>query len=130
MLEIGTVYSSRDGSTGPIRPWPPIQFCHGLWPTSSEGKQFCSPKFPNFCDYFVKKVVSEIRKCRQLQGNEVPLKLRPSDPLTIIVWYRHAPTLLCSLNIINLCNNFVKKLVSEIRKCRQLQRDKVPLSGL
>jgi len=29
--------------------------------------------------------------------------------------------LLCSLNIRNICDNFVKKAVSEIRKCRQLQ---------
>jgi len=50
--------------------------------------------------------------------------------LTIICWCRRAPTLLCSLNILNLLDNFVKKLVSEIRKCRQLHRDKVPLSGL
>jgi len=59
--------------------------------------------------------------------------LRPSDPLTImaiIFWCRRAPTLLFSLNILNLCDNFVKKVVSEIRKCRQLQKEKVPLQGL
>jgi len=33
-----------------------------------------------------------------------------------------------SLNFPNLCDNFVQKLVSEIRKCRQLQRDFVPLT--
>src|SRR6218665_972616 len=35
----------------------------------------------------------------------------------------------CSLNCPNFCDNFVKKLVSEIRKCRQLQRDFVLLTG-
>src|SRR6218665_3717459 len=37
----------------------------------------------------------------------------------------------CSLNFSNLCDNFVNKLlVSEIRKCRQLQGDFVPLTPL
>ncbi len=31
----------------------------------------------------------------------------------------------CSLNFSNLCSNFVKKLVSELRKCRQLTSDQV-----
>ena len=35
-----------------------------------EEKNF-SLNIPNFCDYFVKKVVSEIRKCHQLQRDEV-----------------------------------------------------------
>jgi len=39
-----------------------IQFCQGLWPPSSEEKPF-TLNFLNSCDYFVKKVVSEIRKC-------------------------------------------------------------------
>src|SRR6218665_1949977 len=43
----------------------PIQFCHILWPPSREEKNFCL-NFHNFCDYFVKKLVSEIRKCHQL----------------------------------------------------------------
>ena len=34
----------------------------------------------------------------------------------------------CSQNFQNLCDNFVKKLVIEIRKCRQLQGDFVPLT--
>src|SRR6218665_3047487 len=34
----------------------------------------------------------------------------------------------CSLNFPNLCDNFVKILVSEIRKCHQLQGDFVPLT--
>ena len=52
-----------------------------------------SLNFPNFCDYFVKKV-SEIRKCRQLQRDKVPLSgLRP---LTIICKCWRAPTLLRS----------------------------------
>src|SRR6218665_2159697 len=34
----------------------------------------------------------------------------------------------CSLNFPHLCDNFVKILVSEIRKCHQLQRDFVPLT--
>src|SRR6218665_3852089 len=56
--------------------------------------------------------------------------LRPSDLLTIIVSCRRPPTLLCSLSILNLYDNFVKKLVSEIRKCSQLQRDMVILEDL
>src|SRR6218665_2254466 len=32
----------------------------------------------------------------------------------------------CSLNFPNLCDNFVKTLVSEIRKCHQLQREFLP----
>src|SRR6218665_2645143 len=34
----------------------------------------------------------------------------------------------CSLNFPNLYDNFVKILVSEIRKCHQLPRDFVPLT--
>src|SRR6218665_403532 len=45
----------------PVLPW-------NLAPPSSEGNKIFSLNFPNFCDYFVKKVVSEIRKCCQLQG--------------------------------------------------------------
>ena len=52
--------------------------------------------------------------------------LRPSDPLTGAVVL---PRSLCSLNIPNLCDKFVKKVVSEIRKCRQLQRYEVPLTS-
>src|SRR6218665_764742 len=37
------------------------------------------------------------------------------------------PRSLCSLNILNLGDNFVKKVVSEIRKCRQLKGGFVPL---
>jgi len=50
--------------------------------------------------------------------------VRPLTPLTII--YAVADVLsssLCSLNIPNLCDNFVKKVVPEVRKCRQRQRD-------
>ena len=50
----------------PIRSWPPSSFAVDSGPPTGKGKIF-SPNFPNFCDYFVKKVVSEIRKCRQLQ---------------------------------------------------------------
>ena len=42
-----------------------------------------------------------------------------SDPLTIICWCRRVDVVY--INIPNLCDNFVKKRVSEIRKCRQLQ---------
>jgi len=31
----------------------------------------------------------------------------------------------CSLNFSNLCDNFVEKLISELRKCRQLTSDQV-----
>ena len=44
----------------PVLPW--------TLASSSEETKFFSLQFPNVCDYFVKKVVSEIRKCRQLQG--------------------------------------------------------------
>src|SRR6218665_847502 len=45
--------------------------------------------------------------------------------------YARIHTLLCSpcsLNFPNLCDNFVKILVFEIRKFHQLQRDEVPLT--
>jgi len=48
-----------------------IQFCYGLGVLKRRKK--ISLNFPNFCDYFVKKVVSEIRKCHQLRGDFVPL---------------------------------------------------------
>ena len=35
---------------------------------------------PNLCDNFIKKVVSEIRKCRQLQGEPLPGAL-PLNPI-------------------------------------------------
>src|SRR6218665_2291126 len=38
------------------------------------------------------------------------------------------PSTPCSLNIPNLCDTFVKKLVSETRKCLQLHGDFVPLT--
>src|SRR6218665_3011762 len=34
----------------------------------------CSLIFPNLCDNFVKKLVYEIRKCRQLQGPNLTVK--------------------------------------------------------
>ena len=35
----------------------------------------------------------------------------------------------CSLNLPDLCDNFVKKLVSEIKKCRQRQLPLDPSGG-
>src|SRR6218665_2325470 len=57
-------------------------------PPSGEGKQFfcLRPNFPNFCDYFLKKVVtvvSEIRKCRQLQRDIDVLHWLPISADTI-----------------------------------------------
>src|SRR6218665_2629491 len=77
----------------------------------------------NFCDYFVKKVVSEIRKCSQLQGDFVPLTV--TDPLT------SPPSEGKTLrpNFPNFCDYFVKKVVSEIRKC-QLQGARPSDQGL
>src|SRR6218665_548534 len=43
--------------------------------------------------------------------------------------HRHLRRSPCSINFPNLCDNFVKKLVSEIRKCHQLQGDFVPLTS-
>jgi len=51
--------------------------------------------------YIVKKVVSEIRKCRQLQ-RDVPLNLRPLYAGADVL-----PGSLCSLNILNICGNFI-----------------------
>ena len=56
----------------PIRPWPPIHFGYGLL---QRRKKICSINFLNLCYNFVKKLVVEIRKCRQLKGDFVPLTL-------------------------------------------------------
>jgi len=45
----------------------------------------CSPNIPNLCDSFVKKLVSEIRKCRQLQRDEVSLTLLPGTLLLDLI---------------------------------------------
>ena len=58
----------------PIRPWPPIHFGYGLL---QRRKKFGSVKFPNLCYNFAKKLVAEIRKCRQIQEDFVPLTLWP-----------------------------------------------------
>src|SRR6218665_1224086 len=69
--------------------------------------------FPSLYDNFLKKLVSEIQKCRPLQGG-----LRPLSLLNIIccagadMFTRSSCTLLTSQI---LCDNFVKKLISEIR---------------
>src|SRR6218665_131865 len=84
--------------------------------------------FLKLCDYFLQKsLFFEIRKCRQFQRDFVT----PDHSLYIYIYiyiYGGADVLLRSTyrpNIQNLCDNFVKKLVSEIRKRRQLhtQRD-------
>src|SRR6218665_1585356 len=41
--------------------------------STPEKETIFSLNVPNFGDYFVEKVVSEIRKCRQLQEDFVPL---------------------------------------------------------
>jgi len=43
---------------------PPSSFAMDFGPPPAKENKIFSPNFPNFCDYFVKKVVSEIRKCR------------------------------------------------------------------
>ena len=49
--------------------------------------------------------------------------LRPSDLRPLYADADIDTRSTCSLNIPNLDDNFVKKLVPEIRKCRQLQGD-------
>src|SRR6218665_38812 len=103
----------RGGSKGANPAMAPIHFCQGQ--NNSGGKQFFSLNFSNFCDYFVKKVVSEIKNAISFRGSS------SSDPHYMLAKTWSHPT--CSLNFSKLCDNFVKKLVSEIRKCRHLQRD-------
>src|SRR6218665_3455467 len=118
----------------------PIQFCHGLLPPPAKKQNFFSVHFPNFCDYFVKKVVYEIRKCHLLHEDFDPLKFRLHvERVTLSAreyngqggpLYARADMVTrstCSLSFA-LCDNFVQKLVSEMRKCHHLQRDVVPLT--
>src|SRR6218665_3234322 len=51
---------------------------------SHEEKNYCNLNFANLYDNIIKKLVSEIRKCRQLHGTS------SLGPLTIICWLRHA----------------------------------------
>ena len=60
-----------------------------------------------------------------LSASERP---RPSDPKPLYASTDVLPPSPRSLNIPNVCDNSVKKLVSEIRKCYQLQRDFVLLT--
>src|SRR6218665_2579698 len=60
----------------PIWSWPPSSFAMDFGPPAK--KTNFSINFPNFCDYFVKKVVFEIRKCHQPQRDIVPLTPCPS----------------------------------------------------
>jgi len=83
---------------------------------------FISLNFPNLCDNFVRKLVSEIRKCHQLQGDFFPLTLWPFYML-LQTWSTLVTHSTCSLYFSKSCDYFVQKLVSEIRKCRQLQGD-------
>ena len=55
-----------------IRRWPPHPVLLWTLAPSSEEKKI-SLNFPSFCDYFVKKIVSEIEKCHQPRGDLVPL---------------------------------------------------------
>src|SRR6218665_2438186 len=119
--------------------------------TWSHARHVYSLNFSKLCNNFILKLVSEIRKCRQLQMNEVGRRYRLEGVGRItrtckqnyhinleylgyiasvrarLGLYAVADVLLhspCSLNIPNLCDNFVKNLVSEIKKkCRQLQGD-------
>src|SRR6218665_2511470 len=74
---------------------PPSSFAMPFGHPRAKGKKFFSLNFPNSCDYAGANVL-------------------PRSP--------------CSLNIEHLCDNFVHKLVSETRKCHQLQGDFVPLT--
>src|SRR6218665_1524613 len=70
---------------------PPDHCMHAVADVLSSS--LCSLNIPSLhiCDHFVKKVVYEIRKCRQLQRNNVPLSgLCQTDPLTIVCCFRHA----------------------------------------
>jgi len=96
---------------------------YSLVQTSSHAP-ICSLNILNLCDNFVKKLVSEIGKCRPLQRDKVPLW--PLDHYMLVQMCYHARYVVY-INIANLCDNFVKKVVSEIKKCLPLQRDKVPL---
>ena len=60
----------------------PIHFGNGLWPLSDEEQNCCSP---NWCHNFLKKLVSDIRRCHQLQRDLVSLTLWQRDlPLDLI----------------------------------------------
>ena len=65
----------RGGSKGVNPAMAPNHFGYRIWPASKE-KNFCGLNFPNLCENSDKKLVSETRetrKCRQLQGNFVPM---------------------------------------------------------
>jgi len=80
--------------------------------TTSHARHVFLINFSKLCDNFVQKLLSEKRKCRELQRDHV--RLSPDHYVLVQT---------CSLNIQNFSDDSVKKLVSEIRKCRQLQRD-------
>ena len=62
----GELYMHTEADPGgPIRPWTHPFWLWTLAPINRR-KTFFSLNFPNLCDHFVKKLVSEIRKCRQL----------------------------------------------------------------
>ena len=75
-------------------PWGPIRlllhqfFQWTLAHPPTKTKYFYSLNFSSFCDNVVKKLVSEIRKCCQLQRTKYLL-----SPLTMKCWRRTAPTL-------------------------------------
>jgi len=103
----------------------------------------CGINFPNICD-ISKKLFSEIRKCvsfriqiiivilldtlpsqtnmqyisRPMPAVKVCEKWDVTHPYACIDTLSCSP---CSLNFPNLCDNFVKKFVFQIRKCRPLQ---------
>src|SRR6218665_3904086 len=63
------------------------QSAHGPNPPSILARDFgpkncCSLNFHNLCDNFAKKLVSEIRKCCQLQGAKFAWPPSPQAPIT------------------------------------------------
>ena len=120
----GTREANPAMAAHPVLPWT-------LAPPAKKQNVF-SLHFPNFCDYFVKKVVYEIRKCHQLHGDFDPLKfILHVERVTMSAREHNGQGDIGargSLSFSKLCDNFFQKLVSEMRKCSQLQREIVPLT--
>ena len=57
-----------------------------------QSQKIFSLSFPNLCDNFVKKLVSEIRKCQ----------LQSSEPLTIICWRRNGQHWLHARHVVQI----------------------------
>jgi len=66
----GDNFASQEGAEPgkPIRPWPPSSFAINFGPLPAKKQNLFSLHFPNFRDYFVKKVVYEIRNVINFRG--------------------------------------------------------------